>query len=1055
MRSPVASLVAALGFAVAVGAVLAPTACTVKQPQPSTYFDRTIFPILNASCVRTNTGAGCHVSDAKGNAFGNLDTSSFEAINKRRDLLADYGPYGQPAMLVKNVPPFTVDIQNFDGSKVSITTDIKHTGGPILDPTATGYLTLRHWMDNGATENNTGVPPPGVTKLPCATTVPPAEPGFDPNTDPTAADFGQFKDNVNPVIKKTCAASNCHGSPVNDLYLTCGDTPDQVRWNYFAAQEYLAQTPEQSELVRRPLAPTQGGAYHEGGIIWQTTSDSDYKAMLDWAKAHGPLQTGTLDPNFLFFVHDVQPMLVKKGCMMLQCHSAAMFHEYRLRGGSGGSFSLTASKHNYALSLLQLNIESDDVEASRIVRKNLYRPALFPGGRGIAHRGGPLFEDFGGTPASGAACDAAGFDASYDYDNNVDKVPAFCMIREWHRRERAARTLAPLSAIIYVQRDIPSGSDRPQDFDVYAPGSDLRMVQATLDATGNVVPGAETSLTAGCGLDPSTADIKRPAVSWDGAKVAFAARASASEPLAIYEMNGDGTGCQKHAEINAGQTTSNGLLVHNFDPVYSPPGPDGTESIVFSSTRGNDPTNPSFDYQGTQRTPADPTKPNADLFVWEPDPANAGKHRIRQLTFQLNVERYPNFMADGRIIMTVEKRAPNFYQLALRRENLDGGDYHPLFAQRGSIGFHEASQVAELSDKDFAAIFSEQNYPHQGGALGIFNRSLGIDFKSQDATDYPIDQGVIDPNAPSSPEPSFFLHSLKFIDAPDTGKPSSGTYMSPAVLPDDHILVSYGPGDPATFNGDYDVYQVDPIDGTKVKLFGAAGKADIQAVAVFGRASHGIFASTIDEPNGNTSVLPFDKLQHPDRPEAAIEVLDMGILGSLLFQNTPTGRAVEPDLDHFDVYEDMPPPLSVTSFGAGGSNVVKDDYGQVYVRRRLLGTVNLNDDKSASFLIPGGLPIVLHLPDTAESKKNGYPRYQREAMSFSPGEYSHQSFRTQFFDGLCAACHGAVSGRAIDAAVKPDLLTSASDVQARGQLPTDLDKAPGDRGPEEGPPPTP
>ena len=34
-------------------------------------------------------------------------------------------------------------------------------------------------------------------------------------------------------------------------------------------------------------------------------------------------------------------MLVKKGCMMAQCHSAAMFHDYRLRGGSAGSFSLT------------------------------------------------------------------------------------------------------------------------------------------------------------------------------------------------------------------------------------------------------------------------------------------------------------------------------------------------------------------------------------------------------------------------------------------------------------------------------------------------------------------------------------------------------------------------------------------------------------------------------------------------------------------------------------------------------------------------------------------
>src|SRR5260221_2112895 len=36
-------------------------------------------------------------------------------------------------------------------------------------------------------------------------------------------------------------------------------------------------------------------------------------------------------------------------------------------------------------------------------------------------------------------------------------------------------------------------------------------------------------------------------------------------------------------------------------------------------------------------------------------------------------------------------------------------------------------------------------------------------------------------------------------------------------------------------------------------------------------------------------------------------------------------------------------------------------------------------------------------------------------------------FRSRtFFDGLCAGCHGAVSGRPTDAAVQPDILTQAS-----------------------------
>ena len=40
-----------------------------------------------------------------------------------------------PQMLVKNVDPFQLEVQTYDGKKVAITTDIKHAGGSILDPT--------------------------------------------------------------------------------------------------------------------------------------------------------------------------------------------------------------------------------------------------------------------------------------------------------------------------------------------------------------------------------------------------------------------------------------------------------------------------------------------------------------------------------------------------------------------------------------------------------------------------------------------------------------------------------------------------------------------------------------------------------------------------------------------------------------------------------------------------------------------------------------------------------------------------------------------------------
>jgi hypothetical protein len=1034
----VASFLASLTLAVV--AAVAADACTVKEPQASTYFDVTIEPILQGSCVHSNTGAGCHVADAKGNAFGNLDLSGFAGIDHRRDLLLDYGPYQNPSLLVKNVAPYQLSLQTWDGTKVVVTTDIKHTGGPILDPTASGFVTLKRWIENGATVNNTGVPVVTLARSPASEFIPTA-PGFDPDQDPTSPDFAVFQTTAGPVISKMCAAGNCHGTMTNALYLTRGLTPQEIRWNYFAAVDYLAATPPESEILRRPLATSQGGSYHEGGPLFSSVNDPNYQALEQWATAHGPLKTAALDPAFMFFALKVQPILVKKGCMMAQCHSAAMFHDFRLRGGSAGSFSLTTTRKNYAFAIAQMSFESDDVNASRLVRKNLYRPDQFSTSSGVFHRGAPLLEDFGNNLAidAGPICDQGG----YDYQNgNVDQIPAYCVIREWHRQERMERGTAGVSEIVYVSRPPPPAPDRPQDFDVFAGGASLHIAAASLAATGDVtLGGADTAVdlsTCGLGTGP---DVRRPAVSWDAKTIAFAARSTASDPLAIYTMNADGTACAKQTDIASHVAMSNGLLVHDFDPAFSPP-VNGVESIVFASTRGNlDTSHATFDYAGTQRTPEDPTKPNANLYVLEADPITAGQTRIRQLTWQLNMERLPSFMQDGRLIFTTEKRAPGFYQLALRRQNLDGGDYHPLYAQRGTIGYEQAAGVVELADKNFATIFSNPGAVHGAGALGVFNRSIGVDFQSTTASDYVVDPSVISPITAAAPESDFFKHSLTIL-------PTDGSYTSPSPLPDGKMLVSFGTGAPATFGGDYDLYVLDPTSGAKTKLLGGAGTAEIEAVAVYPRTDKGVFVSAPDEPNGHTSIAP-GTLPTMSAP-ADVTVLDMTVLASLLFQNTPTGRVVEPDLPSFEIYEDLPP--DVTSFSACGGNTACDSYGKVYVRRRLLGSVPVQADGSAHFRIPGGLPIVLHLAEDSESQRLMLPRWQREEMTFLPGELAHQAFQAGFFDNLCAGCHGAVSGRPLDAALQPDFLTEASNVAAATLGAADYSGPPATRGSVIGPP---
>jgi hypothetical protein len=1090
-----------------------PMSCTTIEPSSTTFFESNIEPILATSCTRSPTGSGCHVADAHGNALGNLDASSYASITKRRDLLDTYGPYGQPSLLIKNIKPFTIEIQAYDGlnatfgestsQPLTVTTAINHVGGPILDPTQSAFQTIKQWINNGATEDNTGVLPNTLDHYPCVSIDPDMSVApFNASTfvpgsiNRNAPDYVTFKNTVATEIHNVCASANCHGTSSNELYFLCGSDPAQLDWNYFSASQYVSNPPQASELIRRPLAPAAGGSFHEGGAIFQTASDPNYQAFETWAKQHGPTDfsaIATKYPLLPFFAHRIQPVLAKKGCMMLQCHSAAMAHDYRLRGGSGGSFSYPATLKNYQLSLAQLALDSPTVDPSRLVRKNLFRlelvatPLTTPlenvnadsgvdagdaggtspdagvpaadgavadaGGAsgapstsqplGMYHRGGGLLEDFGNAGPSSAACDGPGY--NYDTDS-LDNIPAYCMMREWHRRELLARNLAPLSAIVYVKRPIPAAPDRTQDWDLFAGNAELHIVAATLDAANNVTLGADTTVDlTTCGL-AAGADVRRPAVKWDGTAVAFAGRSTSSDAFAIYEMSPTGTGCTKHALNNvappapsSGCTTLSNPLIHNFDPAY---GPDGR--IVFASTRGNLAlAQGNVNYCGPQNTPADPSKLNSNLYSFDPSDGT-----LTQLTFLLNMERHPNFMGDGRIIMTTEKRAPGFYQLALRRQNLDTGDYHPLYAQRESIGYNQVDQVVELSDKNFAAIFSQMGSQYHGGLLGVFNRSIGVDFTSTNPAAYPIDPTVLNPSSLTSIEPAFFIHSLRVPDSAATGTPgnSGNIYTTPSPIPGGKMLVSLSSAqaDPGTFTGGYDLVALDPETGTSAMLVPGGGSQVIEAVGVYARPVRGpdlpaAFVSASDEPNGRTQVTP-------GTPTVDLTMNDFPVLATLLFQNTPTGRDFDPGVNSVDIYEDLPPTPDVTSLTSGSQYITTDSIGPLYVRRRLIGSTQLLSDGSFHAELPGGVPFVLHLPNTPLSMQHNYPRWQREEMEFAPGEQVFQSLSRTFFNNICGQCHGSISGQQVDVAVDPDVLTQASAlVSARTAPATSLGLSPGSR----------
>jgi hypothetical protein len=699
-------------------------------------------------------------------------------------------------------------------------------------------------------------------------------------------------------------------------------------------------------------------------------------------------------------------MLVKKGCMQLGCHSPTMGHDYRLRGGSAGHFSLPATRRNYDLSLEQLSLESSDPNASRIIRKNL--PPLTRGG--VVHRGGSLFADAG---------DVSECDLELAATGTLDEQNPYCVIAAWLRLERETRMPSDpgMTQLVLVRSPAGSGPRSPQDFERFAPGGDLVRVNATIGVDGwPELSGAPESLLATCGL-ATGADVRRPAVSWDGARIAFAARESETTPLRIYVIE-DGA-CAVEPSIDAADDVpDNGELVHNFDPTFSPDG-----RIVFTSTRGNVTNTSAFDYQGPQRSPADPSRLNANLYVSE----SGG---VRQLTFLLDQELAPSFMVDGRLIFSVEKRGPDFYQLAGRRMNLDGGDYHPLYGQRGSVGFNQLTDVVELSDRNLAAILSTRGAARGAGTLAIINRSLGIDQLSERPEDY-----LLDPGAIGFPNEDFYQHAIHLPDRRATGELAAtrGAYLHPSALPNGRVLVSYNP-DATTLEdigGSFRLAALDPLSGERRELLAEADDL-LWPVAIFARAERPIFRSRIDEPNGATRV-------DSDGGDSRITYLDLPLLSSLLFQNTRSGRPLPDNLGEVEFWEQLPPESGVTSLSGGSSFLTDDSFGALYVRRRSLGSVTPDAaDGSARVRLPGGVPF--NLAVRIQLAGDGEPtlHHQREAMQFYPGESARQSFPRELFNGVCGNCHGSVSGLENDIATNPDILTRASQVIGADEETADL-----------------
>ncbi len=981
--------------------VLGALGCQPAEPTGGGFYEERIAPILTASCGRTTDG--CHLADDRGTAPGNLDLSSYDSLRRRTDALVPYGPYPRPLLLLKVDEPQELSVETHDPPdpsrpelrQTTIFTDIRHGADVTMPRGSRGFAELASWLASGFAR--TGAPDERVVESvgECVRGAGSA-PGFAPDVEPAdRALFERFVSEVQPLLATRCAGSGCHGAALADLHLACGEDEAERRWNYFISLQHLTDPAERSELLRRPLAIARGGAFHGGGDTFATADDPGYAALLGWAEevvASAPHLVREVDASdgYRFFVNRVQPVLVRKGCTTLGCHSpiSAVFD---LRGGAQGAFSRFARRRNYELARRMLAFDSPDPNQSRIVAKN-----LFPHDGGIAHRGGSLLEDFGSVSARPEDC--AGVDAD---SGDLNEIPGYCVLVRWHAIEREAAIARgdidsdPVRALVWVAR--PPGIGGADDFDTYRPGADLRIADASVDASLAVSVGASRSLLDACGIDAESADVRTPAASFDGDTIAFAVRTSAGTPLRIWTVAPDGSGCAPLDAIAPADDEEDGVLVHDLDPAFAPDG-----RLVFASTRG-------LSHGRPTRTPAS-LAPNADLYVYDPSSGS-----IRQLTFLLNQELAPGFMQDGRVIYTVEKRELDFHMLALRRQNLDGGDYHPLYASRHSLGFGSATEVEQLPDQNF--VFVAAPLGEAAGSIAVFNRSIGPDQDGRDERGY--------------------LHSLG-LPARSLHHGGRGLFRSPWPLATGRVVASCAldASDPRA-PADFDLCELAPRTGEVRRIGGERGVAETEVIAIGRRLSRGVLVSDgagIDHP-----------LVVPGATDAEVRFNDFPMIQSLMFTNTRTGRPIDHRIGGFEVLVHRPPPAGARTFAELGERVVADSYGSFYSDASSLGWVPLFDDGSARMRLTGGVAISFRMTDEAgeplemqEGLPMSGPDVQREHEQYYPGERIQRSISRRFFNAVCGICHGSISGRELDVGVDLDVISGASVNAARDAQPVDL-----------------
>jgi hypothetical protein len=219
---------------------------------------------------------------------------------------------------------------------------------------------------------------------------------------PGASDVDAFRQNIEPIFMRDrggpdpgyAACVMCHTwqtslrfalqTPASDA----GWTPEQSRMNFdMLAKLVDTANPDNSRLLRKPLAPAAGGLEHTGGTFWKSREDAEYQTVLKWIRslpAGRYTQAAQPQLDFNFFRSCVQRVFQnpKEGHIRCSnCHGAGQMGFAPVPGGGRAEWDDAEAKR--AFQVINRLVIPGNPDQSRFLLKPLHPD----GGGSYAHNG--------------------------------------------------------------------------------------------------------------------------------------------------------------------------------------------------------------------------------------------------------------------------------------------------------------------------------------------------------------------------------------------------------------------------------------------------------------------------------------------------------------------------------------------------------------------------------------------------------------------------------------------------------------------------------------------